>query len=133
VRRIAAASVKRVLGVLLNLVLLLSAIPTLMFALLDLQAVGRITSSIADFGLGTIYMSLFALALWHLVIWEHRIEIRRREILMLVRAIKSAWVGYMPFLLALPQLPPPKVAIPFVIGGVTYALVRHLFAPRYRI
>lgn len=124
---------KRALGHLLNLALLLSGIPTVVIALLDLQLKGRITTESAHFGLGTIYMSLFALAAWHIFVWEHRLEIRRTYLLVIIRAFKAAWICAMPALLMLPDLPPPEVAIPFIIGGALYAVLRHTFAPPHRI
>lgn len=31
------------------------------------------------------------------------------------------------------QRPPAKFVIPYVVGGVMYAFLRHFFAPPYRI
>ncbi len=129
---------KRVLGFLLNLILLLSIIPTLIFGLLLWIGTGEPDFSL-EYGLNVLYLTLSAFVVWHLFVWEHRIEIHRRWVLFVVRCVKAVWICSAVFLVS--GFSPHEMigrsllvaAIPFLLGGAAYAGIRHLFAPPFRI
>ncbi len=128
---------KRISGILLNLVLLLSIIPTLVYGLLVWIYLDNVNFSL-ELSLDGLNYSITALVVWHVFVWEMRIKIRRQWKLFLIRATKAIWMcsaGLILILFSQHHTPPRIIAfmVPFIIGGAVYAGLRHLFAPRYRI
>lgn len=129
--------VKHILGVLLNIALLLYVVPTVTAWLVGwffLRERG-FPWDVALFGAGGY---IAALVVWHILVWEARIKIRRRWLLFVVRTFKAAWIP-LSFIAIIAssvgELSP--IVYAYVISAISvsaaYALLRHLFAPRYRI
>lgn len=128
---------KRTSGILLNLFLLLSIIPTLVYGLLVWIYLGNLNFSL-ELGLDGLNYTIAALVVWHVFVWEMRIKIRRQWKLFLIRAIKAIWIcsaGLILILFSQHHTPPRIIAFiaPFIFGGAVYAGLRHLFAPHFRI
>lgn len=125
------------LGVLFNLAMLTVVIPILLYALLEYIYLGRpkFQAEAAAYG---VFTGAVTLVFWNMFVWEHAIKIRNSWALFLVRAIKAAWVFAvwewftlssnfdMPFRT-------PIFLASILSGALVYALLRHFFAPRYRI
>lgn len=129
--------VKHILGVLLNIALLLYVVPTVTAWLVGwffLHERGFAWDA-ALFGAGGY---ITALVIWHILVWETRIKIRRRWLLFVVRTIKAAWIP-LSFIAVIAssmgELSPTvyAYAVSAIVVSAAYASLRHLFAPRYRI